>query len=146
MGFLKEFKDFASRGNVVDLAVAVVIGGAFGKIVTSVVNDVLMPPIGFLTSGVSFKSLFIALDGSSHPSLEEAMKAGAPVIAYGSFIQSVIDFVIIAFCVFLLVKVLNTFQKKDTEQAEAEAPPTPEDIQLLREIRDSLKKTSGKNE
>jgi large conductance mechanosensitive channel len=144
MGFLNEFKAFASRGNVVDLAVAVVIGGAFGKIVTSVVNDVLMPPIGYLTSGVSFKSLFFALDGSSHVSLEEAIKAGAPVIAYGAFIQSVIDFIIIAFCVFLLVKVLNAFQKKEEAKAPEVPPATPEDILLLREIRDSLKNPTEK--
>lgn len=143
MGFLKEFRDFASRGNVVDLAVAVVVGGAFGKIVTSVVNDLLMPPIGYLTSGVSFRSLFVSLDGTDYSSLEEAIQAGAPVIAYGSFLQSVIDFVIIAFCVFLLVKVLNAIRRKDEAKeapvAPPPPPPVPEDVELLREIRDLLK-------
>src|SRR5712671_4801425 len=120
MRILKEFKEFAMRGNVVDLAVGVVIGGAFGKIVTSVVNDVIMPPIGKAMGGVNFADLFINLDpskmakdGSVIKSLAQAKEAGAAVIAYGSFINTVIDFTIIAFCIFLIIKAMNTLMKKE---------------------------------
>ena len=106
----KEFKEFAMRGNVVDLAVGVIIGGAFGAIVTSLVNDVIMPPIGKLMGGVDFKEFFMTLDGSVYKTLEEAKKAGAPTIAYGSFINTVINFLIVAFAVFLVVKQMNRFK------------------------------------
>ena len=147
MSMLKEFKEFAMRGNVVDLAVGVVIGAAFGNIVTSLVKDVIMPPIGKLTGGVDFANLYIALDpakmdaykaahpGITHLSLAQAKEAGA-VIAYGSFINTILDFVIVAFCIFLLIKVMNRLWKK-TEAAG----PTP-DQQLLMEIRDILKAKS----
>ena len=121
MGMIKEFKEFAMRGSVVDLAVGVIIGGAFGKIVTSAVNDMIMPPIGKAMGNVNFVDLFINLDGSKGPfkSLADAKAAGAAVIAYGSFINTVIDFLIVAFCIFAAVKAMNTLQRK---QAEA---PTP---------------------
>ncbi|MBC7828911.1 MAG: large conductance mechanosensitive channel protein MscL [Chitinophagaceae bacterium] len=136
---LKEFKDFALKGNVMDLAVAVIIGGAFGKIVTSLVEDLLMPLIGLATGGVSFVDKFYAFDGKTYASLDEARKAGAGVFAYGSFIQSVIDFLIIAFCIFLIVKALNNIRKK--EAAVPATPPAPSTTEkLLMEIRDSLQK------
>ena len=104
---LKEFKEFAMRGNVVDLAVGVIIGAAFGAVVTSVVNDIIMPPIGRVTGGVDFKDLFFPLDGGTYESLAAAKMAGAPVIAYGNFLNTVINFLIVAFAVFLLVKQVN---------------------------------------
>ena len=104
---LKEFKEFAMRGNVVDLAVGVIIGAAFGAIVTSLVNDIVMPPIGRVMGNVDFKDLFIALDGSTHGSLAEAKMAGAPVIAYGNFLNTVINFLIVSFAIFILVKQVN---------------------------------------
>jgi large conductance mechanosensitive channel len=103
----KEFKAFAARGNVIDLAVGVIIGAAFGKIVTSLVNDVIMPPVGLLIGRVDFKSLFVALNGQSYPSLAEAQKAGAPTINYGIFLNTVLEFLIVAFVVFLLVRQIN---------------------------------------
>ena len=126
---LKEFKEFAMRGNVVDLAVGVVIGAAFGKIVTSMVSDVLMPPIGKLMGGVNFTDLFINLDSAKGPftSLKAAKDAGAAVIAYGAFINTVIDFVIVAFCIFMVVKGMNRLKKK-TPPAPAVVPePTREE-------------------
>ena len=106
-GFLKEFKDFAMRGNVIDLAVGVIIGGAFQKIVTSVVNDLVMPLIGLITKGSDFASKFIALDGGEYATIEEATEAGAAILTYGNFIAVTIDFLIMAFVIFLLVKGLN---------------------------------------
>jgi len=145
MSMLKEFKEFAMRGNVVDLAVGVVIGAAFGKIVTSLVNDVIMPPIGKLTGGVDFKDLFINLDptkmtkaGTAVKSIVDAKDAGAAVIAYGSFINTILDFLIVAFCIFLVVKGMNRLWKKPDA---APAGPTP-DQKLLTEIRDLLAKKS----
>jgi large conductance mechanosensitive channel len=139
MSMLKEFKEFAMRGNVVDLAVGVVIGGAFGKIVTSLVNDVIMPPIGKAMGGVNFADLFINLDSAKGPfaSLKAAKDAGAAVIAYGSFINSVIDFTIIAFCIFLMVKAMNRLMKKEAAKPAPPPGPTP-DQKLLTEIRDLL--------
>ncbi len=131
---LKEFRDFIARGNVIDLAVGVIIGAAFGAITTSIVNDLIMPPIGMLLGGVNFKDLFIPLNGQVYASLIAAQEAGAPIIAYGNFIQSVINFLIIAFVVFLLVKAVNKMYKKP---AAPPAGPTP-DQQLLSEIRDLL--------
>jgi large conductance mechanosensitive channel len=119
---LKEFKAFVMRGNVLDLAVAVIIGGAFGKIITSFVNDVLMPPIGLLLGGVDFSNLFISLDGKPYDSLEAARTAGAATLNYGLFLNTVIDFLIVAFVIFLIVKVANKMQKP----APAAEPTTKE--------------------
>ena len=139
MGMLKEFKEFAMKGNVMDLAVAVIIGAAFGKIVTSLVEDIIMPIIGLATGGVSFTDKFYALDGKSYATLEEAKKAGVGVFAYGNFIQSVIDFLVIAFCIFLIVKALNNIRKKEAEVPAA--PPAPTNTEkLLMEIRDELER------
>ena len=130
---LKEFRDFAVRGNVLDLAVGIVIGAAFGKIVSSFVNDVLMPPIGLLLGQVNFSSLFVNLSATSYATIDEARKAGAPVLAYGSFIQAIVDFLIIAFAIFLVVNQVNRFR---TSAPPAEPPPQE---RLLGEIRDLLK-------
>ncbi len=108
----KEFKAFILRGNVIDLAVAVIIGGAFGKIVSSLVNDILMPPIGLLLKGVNFADLFLALNGGSYLTLADAQAAGAPVLAYGLFIKNVIDFLIVALVIFLMIKGMNSLKKK----------------------------------
>ena len=107
----EEFKKFAMRGNVVDMAVGVIIGGAFGKIVGSVVNDIIMPPIGMLMGKIDFKNLFISLNGKEYATLEAAKKAGAPVLAYGSFINSIIDFLILAFVIYLMVSQINKLKK-----------------------------------
>lgn len=122
MGFLKEFKEFAMRGNVIDLAVGVIIGGAFGKITTSVVNDMVMPCVGKLTGGVDFSNLFLPLDGKIYATLDAAKKAGAPVVAYGNFINVVVDFLLVAFAVFLLVKAVNRLHPKE-EAKPAETCP-----------------------
>ncbi len=133
---LNEFKEFAMRGNVVDLAVGIIIGGAFGKIVTSLVNDIIMPPIGLAMGGVDFSNLFINLSGAPYASLAAAKEAGAPVIGYGSFINTTLDFVIVAFAIFLLVRAINRLKKA----APPPAPPGPTAEQkLLGEIRDLLK-------
>src|SRR5712691_11947140 len=108
---LKEFKDFVMRGNVLDLAIAVIIGGAFGAIITSLVNDILMPPLGLALGKVDFKDLFISLNGQSYPSLAVAKAAGAPVIAYGQFINTVINFLVIAFVIFAIVKQVNRLRQ-----------------------------------
>ena len=138
MGIVSEFKAFAMRGSVVDLAVGIIIGIAFGQIVTSLVNDVIMPPIGLLLGKVNFSDLFVDLSGKGYASLAAAKAAGAPVIAYGAFINTIINFIIIALVVFLIVRMLTTMMKKE----EKEAPPAPpsKEVQLLTEIRDSLKK------
>lgn len=138
---LKEFGDFIRRGNVVDLAVAVVIGAAFGAIVTSLVNDIIMPPIGYLLSGVNFSDLFIVIGGGKYASLQEAHDAGAAVIAYGRFIQTVINFLVISLVVFLVVKVFNqavALHKREKAATEKPAEP-PAEVVLLTEIRDLLK-------
>jgi large conductance mechanosensitive channel len=142
MGFIKEFKEFAVKGNVMDMAVGVIIGGAFGKIVTSLVSDVLMPLIGKLTGGVSFVDLFVNLGDGNYKTLAEAKEAGAAVFAYGQFIQNIIDFVIVAFCIFMMIKGMNKLTKKKEEPkpAEPEAPKGPTQEELLAEIRDLLKK------
>jgi len=139
MSFMKEFKEFAMRGNVVDLAVGVVIGAAFGKIVTSLVQDVIMPPLGAALGGVDFKQLYIDLSGQTFVTLAEAEKAGVPLIKYGMFIQTIVDFVIIAFAIFVAVKAINRLKRQE-EAAPAAPPPTSEEVLLLREIRDALKK------
>jgi len=138
MSILKEFKAFAMRGNVVDMAVGVIIGGAFGKIVSSIVNDIIMPPIGLLLGGMNFSDLYVTLDGNTYENLAKAREAGAPLIAYGAFAQTVIDFLIIAAVIFLLIKGLNSMKKK--EDAAPAAPPVPtKEESLLTEIRDILK-------
>jgi large conductance mechanosensitive channel len=121
---LREFREFVMRGNVLDLAIAVIIGGAFGKIVTSFVNDVIMPPIGLLLGGVDFTNLFIALDGNSYESLEAAKAAGAATLNYGVFLNTVIDFVIVAFAIFMIIKSANRMKKPTSEAAAA--PTTKE--------------------
>ena len=138
MGFATEFKEFAVKGNVMDLAVGVIIGAAFGKIVDSVVNDLIMPLVSKVTGGLDFSNYFIPLAGQTSTVLADAKKAGA-VFAYGNFITVAINFVILAFIIFLMVKQINKLKK---EQPAVVAPPapTPEDVMLLREIRDSLKK------
>ena len=132
---LREFKEFAMRGNVVDLAVAVIIGAAFGKIIDSAVNDVIMPPIGLLLGKVDFANLFINLSSQEVASLDAARKAGIPVIAYGSFINTVITFLIIMFVLFLIVRAINRLKR---EQSVAAPEPTATE-KLLTEIRDLLK-------
>jgi large conductance mechanosensitive channel len=139
MGMMQEFKEFAMRGNVVDLAVGVVIGGAFGKIVDSLVKDVIMPIVGKLLGGVDFKHLYLSLGDQAYETLEAAEKAGAPLIKYGAFINAIVDFLIVAFVIFMVIKAMNRM-KREAPPAPAEAPATPEDILLLREIRDSLNK------
>ncbi|MCC6722714.1 MAG: large-conductance mechanosensitive channel protein MscL [Bacteroidia bacterium] len=116
MGIIKEFKEFAMQGNVLDLAVGIIIGAEFGKIVNSLVNDVLMPPIGKLLGGVNFTDLNLSLDGNVYKTLEEAKAAGAPVIGYGSFVQSTINFIIVAFCIFILIKAVNKMNRKPAEK------------------------------
>jgi large conductance mechanosensitive channel len=139
MGLIKEFKEFAVKGNAMDLAVGVIIGAAFGKIVSSLVDDIIMPPIGKLVGGLDFSQLFVDLSGQHHATLAEAKAAGAATLNYGNFLQAVINFVIVAFAVFLLVKAINDSRRR--EEAAPAAPPAPaEEVVLLREIRDALKK------
>jgi len=139
---LEEFKKFAMRGNVVDLAVGVIIGAAFGKIVDSLVKDVIMPPIGLVLGRVDFANLFIVLkhgvQPGPYPTVDAAQKAGAVTLNYGVFINALISFVIVAWAVFLLVKGMNRMQKKQ-EEAPVTPPEAPEEVKLLREIRDELK-------
>ncbi len=135
MSFAQDFKAFISRGSVVDLAVGVVIGGAFGSIVTSFVNDVLMPPIGQLTGKVDFSNLFLNLSGGDYATLKAAKEAGAATLNYGVFLNNVINFLIIAFAIFLVIRALATFQRK-----QEAAPPAPSaEVTLLTEIRDALR-------
>lgn len=142
MSIIQEFKEFAVKGNMMDLAIGVIIGGAFGKIIDSLVKDVLMPVINFIIGGeVNFTNKFVVLGSSpeSITTLAQAQEAGLTVLAYGNFITILINFLILAWVVFLMVKVMNRMRKKE-EEAPAAPAPTPEDIQLLREIRDELKK------
>jgi large conductance mechanosensitive channel len=136
---LAEFKEFAVRGNVADMAVGIIIGAAFGKIVTSMVNDILMPPIGKLMGNVDFTNLFINLGEGEYASLEAAKTAGAATINYGSFINTILDFVIVAFCVFLLVKGINRLKQQQPPAPAAPAAPPRQEV-LLEEIRDLLAK------
>ncbi|GAB2486830.1 large-conductance mechanosensitive channel protein MscL [Algoriphagus taiwanensis] len=140
MGFIKEFKEFAVKGNVIDLAVGVIIGGAFGKIVSSFVNDIIMPPIGILLGGVDFKELSVVLKEATTNEAGEAV--AAVTLNYGMFIQNVVDFVIIAFVIFLAIKGVNKMnRKKEEAPAPPPAPPAPTPSEkLLEEIRDLLKK------
>jgi large conductance mechanosensitive channel len=137
-GFVQEFKEFALRGNVVDLAVGIIIGVAFGAVVNSLVEDVIMPPLGLIIGDVDFSDLFINLSGQDYASLAAAREAGAPVIAYGAFINAAINFVVVALAVFLLVKGMNRLRRKQ-EQAPEEVPVPPRQEVLLEEIRDILK-------
>ncbi|HRH82414.1 MAG TPA: large conductance mechanosensitive channel protein MscL [Thiobacillaceae bacterium] len=139
MSMMQEFKEFAMKGNVLDMAVGVVIGGAFGKIVNSLVSDVIMPPIGMLMGGVNFSQLYLNLGETAFETLEAAEKAGAPVIKYGIFINTVLDFLIIAWAIFMVVKGINRLKREAPPEPAAPAAP-PEDVLLLREIRDALKK------
>ena len=140
---IQEFKDFAMRGNVIDMAVGVIIGGAFGKIVTSVVDDLLMPLIGRVLGNTNFSDLYWVLssdfDYVKDTSLEQARAVGAPVFAYGNFIQNVIDFLIIALCIFMFIKLINSLKKKEAETPAAPPAPSKEE-ELLTEIRDLLAK------
>lgn len=133
---LNEFKNFIARGNVFDMAVGIIVGAAFTTIVNSLVGDLIMPIIGVITSGVDFSDLFVALDGNSYANIEAAKAAGAAVISYGVFINAVINFLIVSFVIFMLVKQVNRLKK---EEAAAPAEP-PAEVKLLSEIRDLLKK------
>jgi large conductance mechanosensitive channel len=139
MKVAQEFREFISRGNVIDLAVGVIIGAAFGKIVNSLVADVIMPPIGAVLKGVNFNNLFFAIDGKTYETLAKAKDAGAPIITYGVFINQIIEFFIIATCVFALVKIVNQI-KRTPAPAPSEPPPLTRTEVLLEEIRDALKK------
>jgi len=140
MGFFSDFKASLMKGDVLSLATAVVIGGAFGKIVTSAVNDVIMPIIGLITGGIDFTQKFITLDGKSYVNLEAAQKAGAAVITYGNLIQATINFVIIAFFVFVVLRAAEKAKKKEEAVVVAAAPAGPTQEELLIQIRDLLKK------
>ena len=142
MGMMQEFKEFAIKGNVIDLAVGVIIGAAFGKIVESVVGDLIMPIIGAVIGKIDFSSLFVvmgAVPAGTAMTLDALKKAGVPVLAYGNFITVAVNFAILAFIIFLMVKQINRM-KKETPVAVPAPVATPEDVVLLREIRDSLKK------
>ena len=142
---LKEFKEFIERGNVLDMAIGIVIGAAFGAVVKSFVKNVLMPPIGLLLGGTDFANLFVVLkpgaEPGPYPTLKAAQEAGATVLAWGLWINDVVNFLIIAFAVFLVVKAINQMKRKEEAKAEPAPPPKPsEEVLLLREIRDALKK------
>jgi len=136
MAIFQEFRDFALKGNVIDLAVGVIIGAAFGKIVTSLVNNIFMPVIGLILGRIDFSNLFIVLNGQQVASLKEAADKGIPVFAYGMFINTVIEFLIVAFCLFFIIKQVNRFKKP---AAPAPAPGPSGEEKLLTEIRDLLK-------
>ena len=141
---VQEFKKFVMRGKVLDLAAAVILGAAFGAIVTSLVNDVIMPPIGLLMGGVDFSNLFINLSNGSYATLAAAEEAGAAIIRYGVFLSTVINFLIVAFAIFLMVKAASTMQKKEAATPAAAPVPSAEE-KLLGEIRDLLKKNAASN-
>ena len=135
---LKEFRDFAMKGNVLDMAIGIIIGGAFGKIVSSLVSDIIMPPVGLLLGRVDFGQLYLNMSGTPYASLNDAKAAGAPTLRYGTFLQTIVDFIIVAFAIFILVKAVNAARKK--EEAQPAAPPAPSKQEvLLGEIRDLLK-------
>lgn len=143
MKLLKEFKEFAMRGNVVDMAVGVIIGAAFGKIVTSLVNDIIMPGIGVLTGGANFSEFkFVLKDATTDAATGELIPEAA--ITWGAFVQTIVDFLIIAFCIFIAIKVMNNLMKKKKEEEPAPAPAGPTQEELLTEIRDLLKKDLDK--
>ncbi len=136
---LNEFKKFVMRGNVMDMAVGIIIGAAFGKIVASFVRDILMPPLGLLLGKVDFSQLYVALDGVTYESLTVAQEAAAPLLTYGAFLQAVVDFLIVAFAIFLLIRGLNRMQRKEEAKPAAPAAPPKQEV-LLEEIRDLLAK------
>jgi len=138
VSILSEFKEFAIKGNVVDMAVGIIIGGAFGGIVNSLVNDVIMPPIGLLLGKVDFANLFLDLSGKGFTALSEAKKAGAPVMAYGQFLNTIINFTILAFVIFLLIQAINRLRRQAAAAAPPPAAAPPAEEVLLREIRDLL--------
>lgn len=135
---LNDFKKFIMKGNMIDMAVGIIIGAAFGTVIKSLVSDIIMPPIGMLMGGIDFSSLFIALDGGTYASLSVAQAAGAATINYGMFINNVISLLIVGFAVFMLVKAVNEMKKKEEVAPKEPAKPS-EEVLLLREIRDSLK-------
>ena len=138
MGFIKEFKEFAMKGNVMDMAVGVIIGGAFGKIVSSLVDDIIMPLVGKVLGNADFTQLYVGLSGQAKDLSLEAAKEAGSVFAYGQFIQNVVDFLIVAFCIFLMIKGMNKLSKKKEEEP-APAPEPSNEEKLLGEIRDLLK-------
>ena len=142
MSMLQEFKEFAVKGNAMDLAVGVIIGGAFGKIVDSIVGDLIMPVVGKIIGNLDFSNLFVVLGDNPNnlTSLAELKKAGIGVFAYGNFLTILVNFLILAFIIFMMVKQMNRLRKPEAPAPAPEAPPTPEDVVLLREIRDALKK------
>lgn len=142
MGMLQEFREFAVKGNAMDLAVGVIIGAAFGKIVDSIVGDLIMPIVSIVVGKLDFTNLFVVLGDNPQnlATLAELKKAGIPVFAYGSFATILLNFVILAFIIFMIVKQMNRLRKEEAAPAPAEPAPTPEDVVLLREIRDALKK------
>ncbi|WP_228076692.1 large conductance mechanosensitive channel protein MscL [Novilysobacter ciconiae] len=139
MSMISEFKEFIARGNVVDLAIAVVIGASFGKIVTALVDGIIMPVVGMAMGGVDFSQLFVSLDGNDYANLALAQEAAAPVITYGAFIQTIIDFLLIALVIFLMLRGYNRLRHTAPPAEEAAAEPS-EEVVLLREIRDSLRR------
>jgi large conductance mechanosensitive channel len=136
---LQEFKEFALRGNVVDMAVGIIVGAAFSTIVKSLVDDIVMPPMGVVTGGVDFSNMFIALNGEHYDSLALAKQAGAPTINFGVFINNLISFLIVAFVLFMVIKAMNRLRRKQEEGPQTEPPPSRE-VQLLEEIRNALVK------
>ena len=142
MGMIQEFREFAVKGNAMDLAVGVIIGGAFGRIVDSIVGDLIMPLVSRVVGKLDFSNLFFVLGDNPNNlvALAEIKKAGIPVFAYGNFLTILLNFVILAFIIFMMVKQLNRLRGEEPAAPAPEAPPTPEDVLLLREIRDSLKK------
>jgi len=142
MGMIQEFKEFAIKGNAMDLAVGVIIGGAFGKIVDSIVGDLIMPLVSRVVGKLDFSNLFVVLGDNPNnlTALAELKKAGIPVFAYGSFLTILVNFVILAFIIFMMIKQMNRLRPTEAPAPAPEAPPTPEDVLLLREIRDALKK------
>ncbi|HRC26189.1 MAG TPA: large conductance mechanosensitive channel protein MscL [Alphaproteobacteria bacterium] len=140
MSMINEFKDFIARGNVIDMAVGIIVGAAFTGIVNSLVADVFMPILGLVTSGLDFSNLFVALNGEHYDTLKAARDAGAPVLAFGLLINAIVNFLIVAFVIFQLVRQINRLRR--TAETPAAPPAPPEDVVLLREIRDSLKKAA----
>ncbi len=136
---LQEFKEFALRGNVVDMAVGIIIGAAFSTIVRSLVDDIIMPPFGVVTGGVDFSNMFVSLNGQHYDSLAQAKQAGAPTMNFGLFINNVISFLIVAFVLFMAIKGMNKLRRKQ-EQDPASEPPPSREVELLTEIRDALAK------
>ena len=140
LGLFGEFMTFIKRGNVVDMAVGVVIGGAFGNIVTSLVNDIIMPLVSLLTGGLDFSNWFVALDGETYATLADAQAAGAATLNYGNLISVILNFIIVAFCIFLVIKAMNKFLRKKEEPKEEAPAPKSDEVLLLEEIRDLMKK------